>query len=337
MPEISVIVPVYKVEPYLRRCVDSVLAQTYGGFELILVDDGSPDNCGAICDRYATRDDRIRVIHQENAGQGKARNVGMDQAVGKYIIFLDSDNYWLPATLKTLYAEAERNQTQVLVFGAVPFWDGMEEPEHHPAYRHTVQNGIVKSGPESLKSALDAREYYTLPCLRLYLLRHIRENGLRFDEGGIYEDVTFSFLAYLLAGRVVCIGERFYQRRYRPGSTMTGGSSQSSARGYRLVLDGLLDAYDNRVLSPLGKEQLERYIVMRVRTICGLYNVAVGQQHNSWQTARWIQKNVRQPMKRVRALPGLPHSLRVATYSLFLNWFISKAIRKLKRMAPTVY
>ena len=107
MPEISVIVPVYKVEPYLRRCVDSVLAQTYGGFELILVDDGSPDNCGAICDRYATRDDRIRVIHQENAGQGKARNVGMDQAVGKYIIFLDSDDYWLPATLKTLYAEAD--------------------------------------------------------------------------------------------------------------------------------------------------------------------------------------------------------------------------------------
>ena len=150
MPVISVIVPVYKVEPYLHQCLDSVLAQSFTDFELILIDDGSPDNCGAICDEYAARDSRIYVIHQENAGQGKARNVGMDRASGKYLIFLDSDDYWLPTTLEALYTEAERNQTQVLVFGAMPFWDGMEEPEKHPVYHHTVQNGVVQTGSESL-------------------------------------------------------------------------------------------------------------------------------------------------------------------------------------------
>ena len=331
MSEVSIVVPVYKVEPYLRQCLDSVLAQSFADFELILVDDGSPDNCGAICDEYAERDDRIRVIHQENAGQGKARNVGMDHAVGKYLIFLDSDDYWLPSTLEMLYSEAERNQTQVLVFGAVPFWDGMEEPEKHPVYRHTVQNGIVKSGPESLKSALDAKEYYTSPCLRFYLLRYMRETGLRFDEERIHEDVTFSFLAYLLAERVECIGEQFYRRRYRPESTMTGGSIQNSAHGYRVALDGLLDAYDNRTLSPLGKEQLERYILIRVRTICNLYSVAIRQKQNAWQTSRWIQKDARQTLKRARTLPSVPSSLRLAAYSLFLNWFFSRVKAKIRR------
>lgn len=93
MPEISVIVPVYKVEKYIHRCVDSILTQTFTDFELILVDDGSPDNCGAICDEYAAKDDRIRVIHQENGGVSKARNVGLDVAEGEYIAFCDSDDF----------------------------------------------------------------------------------------------------------------------------------------------------------------------------------------------------------------------------------------------------
>lgn len=92
MPSVSVIVPVYNVENYLCRCVDSILGQTYTDFELILVDDGSPDNCGAICDEYAAKDNRIVVIHKENGGLSAARNAGLDAATGKYIYFLDSDD-----------------------------------------------------------------------------------------------------------------------------------------------------------------------------------------------------------------------------------------------------
>ena len=330
-PEISVIVPVYNVEPYLRQSVDSVLAQSFSDFELILIDDGSTDSCGAICDAYAALDDRIRVIHQENRGQGYARNVGMDQAGGKYIIFLDGDDYWLPPTLDALFAEAEQNQTEVLAFGAIPFWDGMEEPESHSSYRHTVQNGAVKSGPESLKTVLDADEYYESPCLRFYLLEYLRKTGLHFDEGIIHEDVRFSFLAYLLSDRVECIGERFYQRRYRPGSTMTGKSIQSSIHGYRVAVDGLLDAYDNLALSPLGKEQLVRYIAIRVREICSLYQAAIEQ--NAWRTARGCQKDVRQTLKRAQALPCLPCSIRLATYSLFFYTVVRMIVGKLRRLA----
>lgn len=90
-PLISVIVPVYKVEQYLDRCVQSIVDQTYKNLEIILVDDGSPDNCPAMCDAWAAKDSRIRVIHKENGGVASARNVGLDNAVGQYISFVDSD------------------------------------------------------------------------------------------------------------------------------------------------------------------------------------------------------------------------------------------------------
>lgn len=110
---ISVIVPVYNVEPYLRECVDSILAQTYRDFELILVDDGSPDNCGAICDEYAEKDDRIRVIHQQNGGLSAARNAGLDVAMGEYVTFVDSDDQVSPVYLECLFTLLENNEAEV--------------------------------------------------------------------------------------------------------------------------------------------------------------------------------------------------------------------------------
>ncbi len=92
-PLLTVIVPVYRAEMYLHKCLDSIIAQTYANLEIILIDDGSPDNCGAICDEYAVRDSRISVIHQENGGESKARNAGLDQATGDFVAFVDSDDY----------------------------------------------------------------------------------------------------------------------------------------------------------------------------------------------------------------------------------------------------
>ena len=99
---ISVIVPIYKVEKYLRRCVDSILNQSYTDFELLLIDDGSPDNCPQICDEYARRDDRVRVFHKPNGGLSDARNYGIDRMKGDYVSFIDSDDYVGPDYLKIL-------------------------------------------------------------------------------------------------------------------------------------------------------------------------------------------------------------------------------------------
>lgn len=117
MSELSIIVPIYKVEKYLHRCVDSILNQTFQDFELILIDDGSPDNCGAICDEYAARDSRIKVIHQANAGVSAARNAGLDIASGTYLGFVDSDDWIEPEMYATMIATAKEKQVDVVVCG----------------------------------------------------------------------------------------------------------------------------------------------------------------------------------------------------------------------------
>ena len=113
MPIISVIVPVYKVEPYLRECIDSILNQTFKDFELILVDDGSPDNCPVICDEYAKKDSRVVVIHKENGGVSSARNEGLNSAKGEFISFVDGDDYLEKEYLETLYLCIRRNNSDL--------------------------------------------------------------------------------------------------------------------------------------------------------------------------------------------------------------------------------
>ncbi len=120
MSKINVIVPVYKVEAYLNRCVDSILSQTYSDFELILVDDGSPDNCGTICDEYAGKDSRVTVIHQENGGLSAARNAGIEYALqtgSEWLTFIDSDDWIHPEHLNYLYSAAVEQSTEVSVCG----------------------------------------------------------------------------------------------------------------------------------------------------------------------------------------------------------------------------
>ena len=119
MPAISVIVPVYKVERYLGACVSSVLAQTFEDFEVILVDDGSPDGCPALCDAWAQKDPRVRVIHRENGGLSAARNTGIEAAKGRFLTFLDSDDRLEPDTLRRAYDAQRQHDADLVIFNLV--------------------------------------------------------------------------------------------------------------------------------------------------------------------------------------------------------------------------
>ena len=114
-PLISVIVPVYKVEAYLPQCLDSICGQTYQNLEILLVDDGSPDRCGEICDQYAARDTRIRVIHKQNGGLSDARNAGMQQMTGSYLMFVDSDDMLPPNAVQTLFETALSENAELVI------------------------------------------------------------------------------------------------------------------------------------------------------------------------------------------------------------------------------
>ena len=133
MPQISVIVPVYKVEKYIHKCVDSILAQTFTDFELWLVDDGSPDHCGAICDEYAQIDTRVKVIHKKNGGLSDARNAALDVMNGKYIFFVDSDDWISEDALEIMYSALERTGAKVATGNIVSVReDGTEQALYSP-------------------------------------------------------------------------------------------------------------------------------------------------------------------------------------------------------------
>lgn len=239
-PCISVIIPIFNVEKYLSECLDSVINQTYRFLEIILLDDGSTDSSGKICDEYKKNDIRIKVIHQDNHGAGHARNIGLSKASGKYIIFLDSDDYWELDALEKLVNVAENDNLDVVVFSAKAFYDGVKKKKvKGHSYSHKVQNNIVKSGSDSLSCAKANGEYFTAVCLRLYRRDYIINNHFTFNEGIIHEDEVFSFLSYINANRVVCLGERFYHRRYRAGSIMVESNLFKSAHGCKIALETL--------------------------------------------------------------------------------------------------
>lgn len=221
--KVSVVIPVYNVEKYLRECVDSVLAQTMQDFEIILVDDGATDSSGSICDTYGANDSRICVIHRENGGLSAARNTGLDAAAGEYVYFLDSDDYLADNTLERLCEKAEQEKADVVFFDASVFFDGCE-PDPKVYQYHRSREYTSKPGRAMLLELLDTDEYRTAVPLMLFRREYMVQHGLHFREGILHEDELFTFYVYHRNGQIAHCHEEFYARRMRPASIMTGAS-----------------------------------------------------------------------------------------------------------------
>lgn len=211
MPQISVIVPVYKVEKYLHECVDSILAQTFSDFELILVDDGSPDNCGAICDEYAAKDSRVRVIHQENQGLSGARNSGIDIAEGEYITFIDSDDF-VDARYLEILMEGAKDGVGVVVCRHKEFADG--------DMLSNWQGEIVLRSfdkVEALTALYDGNPQVPInACCKL--LRRGLIGTYRFPVGKLHEDQAFTPYILYRAEQIVSCDAVLYHYRCNPAS-----------------------------------------------------------------------------------------------------------------------
>lgn len=183
MPVISVIVPIYKVAAFLRPCVDSILAQTFTDFELILVDDGSPDGCGAICDEYAELDRRIHVIHQENGGLSAARNAGLSQASGQYIGFVDGDDYIHKDMYQTLYERLTADGSDMACCNYVSV---DEAGKVCPAEQALPLNDDCVSVREAIGCLIQYGGYYGIACNKLYDRKIFQT--IRYPIGKKYED-----------------------------------------------------------------------------------------------------------------------------------------------------
>ena len=197
---ISVIVPIYKVEPYLKRCVDSLIQQTYQTIEIILVDDGSPDNCGKICDEYASRDHRIKVIHKENGGLSDARNVAIPIAKGDYISFVDSDDWVSEFYIENLYKAIIKNNSD-LAFSW--FENAFEGKPILAKACNDLKSYQCLERVECLKRLLYQDGVEVNACGKLYRGNVLQE--LRYPLGKLYEDIPVTYEAIKCSPKIALI------------------------------------------------------------------------------------------------------------------------------------
>ena len=233
--KISVIIPVYKVEKYLYQCIDSILSQTYKNIEVILVDDGSPDNSPKICDDYASQDSRVKVIHKSNGGLSDARNVGLEAATGDYIIFVDSDDYWKDSNvLKSLYNILEDNQFKLdfINFNCNYYYQDDNRLRPWPKYPETVING--KTGKEIIVGLISHGIFPMSACMKLIQRDFLISNNIKFIKGIVSEDIPW-FLEILSKSRAFkFVNEYLYVYRKQVEGTI---SSSFSEKKYNDLLE----------------------------------------------------------------------------------------------------
>lgn len=307
-PKVSIIVPVYNTEKYLHRCIDSILSQTFIDFELLLIDDGSKDSSGAICDEYASKESRICVFHKENGGVSSARNVGLDNAKGKWITFVDSDDWVESLYLEHLMME-NANADLVIAYATVIHANGNSEKEFYPAQ-------TITTGNFSLLFEEHAMSWHTSPWSKLYKTQLIQKYSLRFEENiHLGEDALFLY-TYMLFSDVInvsCHTDYCYRCQLQGSLTKRINPIGSEILGMQKIADIVNRMMAERNLSEKAVKELNW---LKASYINRVLNALYGQQIS--------YKN------RLRTLKMLdidcyvhniyPNTLRFKLYVYMLNW-----------------
>lgn len=209
-PQISIIIPIYNVERYLRQCIDSILAQTFTDFELLLIDDGSPDGCPAICDEYAEKDARIRVFHKQNGGVTSARNKGLNNANGNWIIYIDGDDWIEPTYVEELYNAAINNEADIAICAfRFVYEDGSSVIEHPTIWDDNKQASLNRY----------IASIWTTACGTIQKSSLYKDNGVQSPKDLTFcEDFHLMVRLCYFANKVVSINRPLYNYRQRSSS-----------------------------------------------------------------------------------------------------------------------
>ncbi len=234
MAKITVIVPVYKVERYIKRCVESILGQTYGDYELVLVDDGSPDQCPQICDFYSEKDDRIVVIHKKNGGLSDARNAGIEWAMehsdSQWLAFVDSDDYIHPDYLKTMIQTAQRKKADLVICDFIRVDDDENEIESD----HTFFN--LETDDKTVLFSCMLKNWRIIPAWNKLYSKSIFSD-LRFAFGKIHEDDFAIHHVLWNCHRAILISDGLYYYRIRENSIMKTETPKSRLDGFEALVE----------------------------------------------------------------------------------------------------
>ena len=232
MPIISIIIPVYNVELYLKDCLNSILAQSYKDFEVLLINDGSSDKSGNICDEYAVIDNRIRVFHQKNSGVSSARNLGLREAKGEWICFVDSDD-WIDNNTLEVILSAEDDSIDCVQFGF------KQINNDEIIMQSSLPNQPLKIDKKTYFSKI---LFHSAICGYLIKTSVIRKNNICFPNNIKYgEDQAFILKALMCCHNIYILNERFYNYRYREGSAMNSSKTFSRAEDHLKVIKNICD------------------------------------------------------------------------------------------------
>lgn len=262
-PKISVIVPVYNVEKYLPRCIDSILSQTFTDFELLLIDDGSPDNCGKICDEYAAKDSRVRVFHKPNGGVSSARNLGLDNARGEWIAFIDSDDYVDVDYLEELVSFKINSGAELVAIST--------------KVGETEKSVTLSNNQFSLVFSKYKFVNFCPPWGKLFVRELITKQNLRFNEKvRLGEDVMFVLLYLLSIEKITLLSSnKYHYELERPDSLTKAVNSYDTELAGKEEFEKIADlleaklSLDNGALYELGIAQ-KKYAE---RTLCSIMRI----------------------------------------------------------------
>ena len=251
--KISIVVPIYNVEQYLPKCIDSILNQTYQNLEILLVDDGSPDKCGEICDKYAKKDSRIKVIHKKNGGLADARNMALGVMTGEYVVCVDSDDYISPTHIAGLHHLIEKYGAQVAVNNSCNFLEGTTP---HPA-RKKEEEVVFESGLKAVEAMFYQEMFDTSAWGKMYKASLFKD--IRYPKGLLFEDLPTTYRLLLKADKVVFNDEQSYFYLLRSNSIEGAAfSPQKLDSGLKLMammdedrdkLQPIIKSYNCRIVS----------------------------------------------------------------------------------------
>ena len=318
LPLISVVIPVYNVEKYLEECVNSVLAQTYKNIEIILVDDGSTDSSGEICDSYALQNSNVQVIHQLNAGLSDARTAGFKKATGKYVYFLDSDDYIGENALEKLCLIAEADASDIVFFDAHSFLDESDEEIRQNYKRKNIYN--AKNGIEIFEEMQKNGEFHSSVPLMLIKKDLFLVNNLSFISGIYYEDMAFTFEALCLAKKVSQCPECLYFRRYRKNSIMTSKKNIKYFDSTVVLYKHILQFVKNNGLAE--NNAAKKYLARISYNVFNNYNALSKKDKKA---ASEIFSEIRKDILKNKAFDDT--ALKLKCYNNIL-WFTYKGIKK---------
>lgn len=284
---VSVIVPVYNVEKYVERCIQTLLEQTYSNIEIIIIDDGSPDNSGLICDYYASRDERIKVIHQANQGLSGARNTGIEAAKGQYLSFVDSDDWVSTEMVGFLYNHLKQYDAQISVCGTEICSD-----KGHVAYHSdNLEEICVFTREEAMRELLDDHKIRNVSWNKLYKKELF--NGVRFPVGMVFEDIATTYQLIDKAQRVVYSGRPLYCY-YKSDQSIIRSSFSVKKFDKVTALKKRAEFYKTRY-PKLADKASETYVKSALNSLVGSYekkdDLSKYRQLVRTDLLNWLQEN----------------------------------------------